>query len=42
VVSHVSMSGSPTGDLHPIYNTPMLGVHKRINLLPCCVGNRLC
>ena len=27
VVSHVSMSGSPTGDLHPIYNTPM-GVHK--------------
>ena len=27
VVSHVSMSGSPTGDLHPIYNTPMLGVH---------------
>jgi hypothetical protein len=31
VVSHASMSGSPTGDLHPIYNTPMLGVHKRIH-----------
>jgi hypothetical protein len=23
-----SMSGFPTGDLHPIYNAPMLGAHK--------------
>jgi len=24
----LSRAGPPTGDLHPIYNAPMLGVHK--------------
>jgi hypothetical protein len=24
----LSRVGPPTGDLHPIYNAPMLGVHK--------------
>ena len=33
VVSHISMSGSPAGDLHPICNTPMLGVHKSMKVL---------
>ena len=27
---HVSMSGPPTGDFHPICNAPMLGAHQRI------------
>ena len=27
------MIGPPTGDLHPIYNAPMLGAHKMYTLL---------
>ena len=27
----LSRAGPPTGDLHPVYNTPMLGVHKQIH-----------
>ena len=29
VVSSLSCSGIPTGDLNPIYNVPMLGTHTR-------------
>jgi len=28
---HVFTCGPPTGDLHPIYNAPMLGAHKRMH-----------
>jgi len=28
------MSGSSTGDLHPIYNAPMLGTHKALHTEP--------
>jgi hypothetical protein len=28
-----SMSGFPTGDLHPIYNAPMLGAHKSAQVI---------
>ena len=34
VVSHVAMSGSPTGDLHPSCNEPMLGVHNLLQPTP--------
>ena len=30
VVIHVFTCGPPTGDLHPIYNAPMLGAHQRM------------
>src|SRR5690606_11578526 len=39
--------GFPTGDLHPIYNTPMLGAHKSAEAiprgwrLPGCLGSTL-
>ena len=42
------MFGFPTGDLHPIYNAPMLGAHKQVdtNLRPaveltCWDGSRI-
>ena len=28
---HISMTGPPTGDLHPVYNAPMLGAHNALD-----------